>query len=217
MKLINNKSILILACLLFSNSVFSKNADKYPDFSWDTMPLYMHVWKQTSYTKAEIAYLAGYPLITLEKVQGRKEGTIQEGTLKAARAIKKINPKAKILYYKNIVIDWGNAASKDLPNILGGYLQTEDGDYPVVNNKSKAKFFDISKPEVHKWWIKDAQEMLSDPSIDGLFIDANIKVLVETYFANAKKLGKDKAQDLIQGYHALLTGINDEFRDLYNH
>ena len=213
MKLINNKSIFTLALLLFSNSVFSKNTDKYPDFSWDTMPLYMHVWKQTSYTQAELEYLAGYPLITLEKVQGRKEGTIQQGTLKAARAIKEINANAKILYYKNIVIDWENSASKDLANITGGYLQTADGKYPVVNNRSKAKFFDISKVEVRKWWLKDAKEMLSDSSIDGLFIDANIKVLIKNYFANAKKLGKDKAQDLIQGYHALLTDINAEFRD----
>ena len=213
MKLINNKFIIILACVLFSNSVFANNADKYPEFSWDTMPLYMHVWKQTSYTQAELDYLATYPLITLEKVQGRKEGTIQQGTLKAARAIKEINAKAKILYYKNIVIDWENAASKELPNISGGYLQTDDGSYPVVNNRNKARFFDISNAEVHKWWLKDAKAMLADSSIDGLFIDANIKVLIENYFANAKKLGKGKAQDLIQGYHTLLTSINDEFRD----
>ena len=168
MKLINNKFIIILACVLFSNSVFANNADKYPEFSWDTMPLYMHVWKQTSYTQAELDYLATYPLITLEKVQGRKEGTIQQGTLKAARAIKEINPKAKILYYKNIVIDWENAASKELPNISGGYLQTDDGSYPVVNNRSKARFFDISNAEVHKWWLKDAKAMLADSSIDPL-------------------------------------------------
>ncbi|MFT5002908.1 MAG: hypothetical protein ACI952_001256, partial [Flavobacteriales bacterium] len=85
--------------------------------------------------------------------------------------------------------------------------------YPVVNNRSKARFFDISNTEVHKWWLKDAKEMLSNSSIDGLFIDANIKVLIESYFSNAKKLGKDKAQDLIQGYHTLLNAINDEFRD----
>jgi len=204
---------MILACSLFTSSVFANNADKYPEFTWDTMPLYMHVWKQTSYTQAELEYLASYPLITLEKVQGRKEGTIQQGTLKAARAIKAINPKAKILYYKNIVIDWENAASKELPKISGGYLQTENGSYPVVNNRSKAKFFDISKDEVQKWWLNDAKKMLSDPSIDGLFIDANIKVLIKNYFAKSKKLGKDKAEELIQGYHALLTDINTEFRD----
>ncbi len=206
------RSIFYLASFIFSCQTLAEESDKYPEFSWDTMPLYMHVWKLTSYTKAEIEYLAQYPLITIEKVQGKKEGTVQEGTLKAARAIKEINPKSKILYYKNIVIDWGSGVSKELTSIPGAYLQADDGTYPVVNNRSKAKFFDISKEEVQQWWIKDAKEMLKDPAIDGLFIDANIKVLIGHYFANSKKLGVDKAQALIDGYHTLLTGINDEFR-----
>ena len=189
-----------------------KTVGKLPEFSWDTMPLYMHVWKRTSYTKTEIDYLAKYPLITLEKAQGTKEGTVQEGTLKAARAIKEINPNTKILYYKNIVIDWNSGASKALKNMPNGYLQASNGDYPVVNDNSKAKFFDISKDEVHQWWLKDAKAMLDDDSIDGLFIDANIKVLIGHYFANGKKLGKEKAQDIIRGYHELLTTINSEFR-----
>lgn len=189
-----------------------KTVNRLPEFSWDTMPLYMHVWKRTSYTKDEINYLAKYPLITLEKAQGNKEGTVQEGTLKAARDIKKINPNAKILYYKNIVIDWHSGASKALKNMPNGYLQASNGDYPVVNNNSNAKFFDISKNEVHQWWLKDAEAMLNDDSIDGLFIDANIKVLIGNYFSKNKGLGKDKAQDIIEGYHKLLTTINDEFR-----
>jgi hypothetical protein len=189
-----------------------KTVGKMPEFSWDTMPLYMHAWKQTSYTNEELNYLAQYPLITLEKAQGTKEGTVQEGTLKAARAIKEINPNAKILYYKNIVIDWHSGVSHQLNDIPGGYLQAPDGTYPTVNVKSSAKFFDISKPEVQHWWVKDAKSMLDDYSIDGVFIDANIKVLVEHYFGKSKKLGSDKAKDLITGYHELLTSINDEFR-----
>ncbi len=212
-KLMKIKSTLCLVSLLISSQVFAKNADKFPEFSWDTMPLYMHVWKQTSYTAAEIEFLAKFPLITLEKAQGQKEGTVQQGTLKAARAIKELNPKSKILYYKNIVIDWKSGVSKQLESISGGYLQAPDGSYPVVNPNSKAKFFDISKEEVRRWWIKDAKSMLTDPSIDGVFIDANIKVLIGSYFGKGKKLGDEKADALIDGYHKLLTGINNEFRD----
>jgi len=231
MKITKFKTLLGAATLMFisqscTTTVENVNADstvdtvnvvktvgRLPEFSWDTMPLYMHVWKRTSYTKAEIDYLAKYPLITLEKAQGTKEGTVQEGTLKAAREIKKINPNTKILYYKNIVIDWNSGASKALKGMPNGYLQASNGNYPVVNNASKAKFFDISKDEVHQWWLKDAKAMLEDDSIDGLFIDANIKVLIGHYFANGKKLGKEKAQELIKGYHELLTTINSEFRE----
>ena len=57
------------------NSV--KTVSRMPEFSWDTMPLYMHVWKRSAFTEAELNYLAQYPLITLEKAQGSKEGTVQ--------------------------------------------------------------------------------------------------------------------------------------------
>lgn len=206
------KTLSLLTGFVFSNQSFATNSDKYPEFSWDTMPLYMHVWKHTSYTKDELNYLAQFPLITIEKVQGKKEGSIQEGTLKAAREIKAINPKSKILYYKNIVIDWNSGVSKELANIPNGYLQADNGDYPVVNDQSKAKFFDITKESVQQWWLKDASAMVADKSIDGLFIDANIKVLIGNYFANSKKLGQDKADALITGYHELLSSINDKFR-----
>ena len=68
--------------------------DKFPEFFWDTIPRYMHVWKVTSYTDEELEYLAQFPLITFEKAQGGKEGSVQEGTLKAARAVKQLNPDA---------------------------------------------------------------------------------------------------------------------------
>lgn len=187
--------------------------DKYPEFSWDTIPLYMHVWKRTSYTEDEIKYLAKFPLITLEKAQGIKEGSVQKGTLKAARSIKAINPNSKILYYKNIVIDWNSAASESLKKLPDGYLQQINGTYPVVNENSKAKFFDISKDNVQQWWLEDARLMLNDPAIDGVFIDANIKVLIHKYFSKMKGLGDKKAEELIDGYHVLLNKINNEFRD----
>jgi hypothetical protein len=212
MKKITIKAMFSIASIFFASQTLASKLDKYPEFSWDTMPLYMHVWKRTSYSKDEIEFLAKHPLITLEKAQGSKEGTIQEGTLKAAREIKNINPNAKILYYKNIVIDWKTAASKELETIAEGYLQAKNGLYPVVNANSKAKFFDISKDSVQQWWLKDAKAMLDESAIDGIFIDANIKVLIGGYFANGKKLGKAKAQDLITGYHELLTSINTEFR-----
>ncbi len=187
--------------------------NKYPDFSWEYIPRYMHVYKQTSFTDEEIEFLAAFPLITFEKAQGTREGSVQEGTSRAARAVKRRNPNAKILYYKNIVVDWpGSAMSKELDTIEGGYLQSKGGAYPVVNETSKSRFFDISLPAVRKWWMKDATRMLGDPSIDGIFIDANVKVLVDAYFSKARNVGKEKAEKLIEGYHQILATVNQELR-----
>tara|TARA_R110000850_G_scaffold145753_4_gene267964 strand:+ start:3271 stop:4446 length:1176 start_codon:yes stop_codon:yes gene_type:complete len=187
--------------------------NKFPEFSWDYIPRYMHVYKQTAYTDEEIEFLSSFPFITFEKAQGTAEGSVQKGTLKAARAVKKHNPNIKVLYYKNIVIDWpGSASSGTLETIEGGYLQSEDGTYPTVNENSRSRFFDISLPAVQAWWMKDATQMLGDPSIDGIFIDANIKVLEKGYFERGKKVGEEKAEDLIKGYHHLLSKINEEIR-----
>ena len=217
-----NLFALVLIVMLTSTSLFvvaadSNNShtaqDKFPEFSWDYIPKYMHVYKITSYTAEELDYLASYPLITFEKTQGTRNGFVQEGTIIAANAVKALNPNAKILYYKNIVIDWmGSAMSKGLETIEGGYIKSKNGALPVANSHSKRKFFDISLPKVQDWWMKDATMMLNEPSIDGVFIDANIKVLVTEYFSSLKSTGEAKAKQLIAGYHQLLTRINEELR-----
>ncbi len=189
------------------------NTGKSPKFSWDTIPRYMHVWKRTSHTDEELDYLAQFPLITFEKAQGTAAGSVQEGTLDAARAVKDRNPDARILYYKNIVIDWGgSAASKELETIEGGYLQSTDGTYPTVNPNITTRFFDISLPEVQDWWVRDAAQMLADPLIDGLFIDANIKVLHHEYFPKWKNVGEEKAGQMRAGYQRILSRIEAELR-----
>jgi len=68
-------------------------SSRYASFSWDRVPLYMHIRKDTSFTDKEITFLARFPLITFEKANGHKDhGSVEEGTLVAARAVKKINP-----------------------------------------------------------------------------------------------------------------------------
>ncbi|MEI6892732.1 MAG: hypothetical protein V5783_11235 [Pontiella sp.] len=42
----------------------SAATDRMPEFSWDTVPRYMHVRKATAFTSEEIGFLATIPLIT---------------------------------------------------------------------------------------------------------------------------------------------------------
>ena len=60
--------------------------------------------------------------------------------------------------------------------------------------------------------MKDAAQMLSDDFIDGLFIDANIKVLHHEYFPIWKKVGEEKAGQLRAGYEKILDRIEAELR-----
>ena len=77
--------------------------------------------------------LAQFPLITIEKAQAIKEGGdnfVQRGTTVAAEGIKAINPNAKVLYYKNIIIDWhGSDATPALEAIDNSYLKKTNGEF----------------------------------------------------------------------------------------
>ena len=93
-------------CTLCSGS--DAETDRLPDFCWDTVPLYMHVRKGTAFTPEEIKCLASFPLITFEKTTGKQDtGSTEKGTLRAAQAVKALNPRAKILYYRNILVHYG--------------------------------------------------------------------------------------------------------------
>ena len=94
-------TVTLLAVLLASLSTLQAaespapvaNPERMPAFSWDRVPLYVHIRKDTAFTEEEIRYLATFPLITFEKATGHTDsGSVEAGTLKAARAVKAINP-----------------------------------------------------------------------------------------------------------------------------
>ena len=73
------KTLLGILCLLVGNTPFAQTTERepsstspdaalrLPEFSWDTLPLYIHIRKREKFTDEELQYLAGFPLITLEK------------------------------------------------------------------------------------------------------------------------------------------------------
>ena len=178
------------------------SAARYPEFSWDRIPLYMHVRKAKSYTDEEIAFLAKFPLITFEKANGHQDhGSVEVGTLEAAKAVKEINPNAKILYYRNVIVHYGGyAADKALGQIPGAMLQDKDGDTKLVRNRVKA--YDLSNPDLRKWWTDACSSMTSDPHIDGIFLDGNIKALERGYLA--RQIGAAKKKQTMDGYHLMM-------------
>lgn len=174
----------------------------YPEFSWDRIPLYMHVRKATTYTDKELAYIARFPLITFEKANGHKDhGSVEKGTLISALAVKKLNPEAKIIYYRNVICHYGNyVANKELEKIPGAFLEDGKGDTKLIRNRLPA--YDLSNPDLRNWWVDSCKDMVSDPAIDGIFLDGNIKALEARYLA--QQIGKDKKKQTIDGYHLMM-------------
>lgn len=180
----------------------TERANHFPKFSWDRIPLYMHIRKARSYTDEEIEFLAKFPLITFEKANGHEDyGSIEEGTLAAAQAVKNINPETKILYYRNVMVHYsGYAANQALRNIPGALLEDQRGNTKLVRNRVEA--YDLSNPDLRNWWVSTCSQMTSSPYIDGVFLDGNVKALVPGYLVG--QIGAQKKKQTMDGYHLMM-------------
>ena len=207
------KILLSVLCLLVCNTLFAQTTKqepgstsldstlRMPEFNWDTLPLYIHIRKLEKFTDEELQYLAGFPLITLEKTTGSETyGSTDAGSIEAAKAIKQINPDAKVLFYRNVFVHYSTYSFDDqLDNIPGWYLTTKQGDVRVVRNMSRG--YDTSNEALRKWWVDNAAEVCRSPHIDGLFLDGNIKSLSSYLEA---QLPRGKKQKTIEGYHDMM-------------
>ena len=179
--------------------------ERMPDFSWDTVPRYMHIRKATAFTPEEVAYLATFPLITFEKTTGRKSsGSTEKGTILAAKAVKAVNPRTKILYYRNILVHYAcYDADAALAAIPGALLADAKGDTKLVRNSVPA--YDLSNPAVQGWWLDNAKKVCASGSIDGIFVDGNIKVLEPVYLK--RQVGADKKTAVMEAYHGMMKKL----------
>jgi hypothetical protein len=191
--------------MILASALGGLAATRMPEFSWDTVPRYMHVRKATAFTSEEIRYLATFPLITFEKTTGSKEfGSTEAGTLQAAKAVKRIHSAAKILYYRNILVHYGSyEADQELATIPDAFLVNSSGDDRLVRGKVKA--YDLSNKKVQDWWVSSAKQVCSSPSIDGLFIDGNIKALEHGYLL--RDVGEQKKVAVEEAYHKMMKRL----------
>lgn len=192
-----------LAALFAADS--STIPDRLPSFSWERVPRYMHIRKDTAFTADEIRYLASFPLVTFEKTTGAKEfGSTEAGTLAAARAVKKIIPATKILYYRNVIVHYGGyAANASLTRIPGALLVGRSGSDKLVRNRVQA--YDLTNAKMRDWWLASAMQVCADPAIDGLFLDGNIKILEPAYLR--EEIGEEKKAALVDGYTAMMKDV----------
>lgn len=195
----------LLIYLLFTVLSWGFDNDKLPAFSWDTVPRYMHVRKAAAFTKDEIKYLAKFPLITFEKSTGIREyGNTEKGTLEAAKAVKRLNPDAKILYYRNILVHYEMYdADRDLNKIEDPFLSNKSGSQKLVRESVPA--YDLRNRKIQTWWLKHAEEMCASRYIDGIFVDGNVKVLESNYLGNLA--GAEQQKEIEGAYHDLMRKL----------
>lgn len=158
----------------YGNDVLGFNQSNYPEWSWDHVRTYVAVRRADEYSNDQIAALAKQDIVMLEKANGaRTFGSVEEGSLQAARRIKAVNPKVKVLFYLNAMVHYGGyAANKEFRTEWAMYNRRRK-----VHMKWRKKFlsYDHTNLEFREWWIQRALNMTSHDEIDGIFIDGIIK------------------------------------------
>ena len=198
--------LAVYSTLAFTSHAVEPSPDRAPDrlpaFSWDRVPQYMHIRKAKKFTDAEINYLASFPLVTFEKTTGFKAfQSTEEGTLAAAKAVKKVNPSTKVLYYRNVIVHYGTyKANNEIEKMPGAFLTGSKEKTKMIRNALRA--YDLSNSQVRDWWVDHAKKICANPAIDGLFLDGMVKVLRPEFLV--RDIGKDKKTSLRSGYETMM-------------
>lgn len=190
------------------------NALIRPPFSWDTVPQWLIVRKSTSFTDGEVRLIGAAPIVVFEKANGYEDaGSVEDGVLRAARAVKAVNPKTVTLFYWNAVIEYPHyRANEAFLRNLDAWGLKKDG--KIFLFKGRYPIYNLTDRGLQDWWISTAKEMAVDPAVDGIMIDAICKTggvddgrqslypgkeYGSAYFAMGERLKKELGNKLLIG------------------
>lgn len=152
----------------------SDKQSSYPEWSWDQVRTWVAIRRDNDYTDDQIRALADEDVVMLEKFNGHKtHGTTEKGTLHAAKRIKAVNSKVKILFYLNAMVHYeGYRANKDWQDEWAMFDPKKNETFKW---RDTLPCYDHTNLDFREWWIQRALEMVAHDEIDGIFIDAIVK------------------------------------------
>ncbi|MDQ8183558.1 putative glycoside hydrolase [Pelagicoccus sp. SDUM812005] len=179
--------------------------ERYPEFSWDTVPIAFHFGKNAGLmTPAEAEFVASRSnFICLEKGHAvRTHGSTEAGIEAEAVQLKKLNPKMKVIFYWNTFLDYAMYDAHDeYAQRPEWWLRKADGE---LDFKSKGLMrYDLSNPDFRDWWTDVAAEAINQGNTDGVFMDAFPQVENK---GNIELWGQEK-------YDAIQQGLKDIIRE----
>ncbi|MDO7173694.1 putative glycoside hydrolase [Mariniflexile sp. AS56] len=175
----------------------------FPKFSWDKVPVAFHFGKQGALTNDEAKFIASHSnYVVLEKGHGLPDSKNTETGIKVdAKKLKELNSNMKVIFYWNAFLDISTYEAhhvyKSHPE---WWLKTKEGELDL--KKGKTKRYDLSNPEVRKWWVETVKNEISNGSTDGVFMDAFIQVGSP---ANIELWGQEKYDRIQEGLKKLIA------------
>lgn len=195
-----------------------------PEFSWDTVPVFTHLANMSGYDSAQIATLAKFSMVTLEKYLGPfplMHGDGEENNMYVvAKAIKAISPTTKVLMYQNsqFAYPWyslyGTAKMNEwwVRNVTTNRTITHDVmnmncSTPGVCKQVSVGYWDFRYQGLCDAWIAAC----TNSQIDGCFIDgAESDQPPFAVGANTSKFDKMRAATFIAIAAKSIVMINDK-------
>ena len=168
--------------LLNSDGSNFKPQEIFPEFSWDTTPLYyMFGHKERVLTPEEVAFVAKRTkFLCIEKSHGYGELKAAElGAKHEAAAFKKVNPEMKVLFYFNAAYgcsytsyskDFTLSGVKANPKLKEFFL-TNPNTGKLYQHHGGFFMFNLLNPEFREWWSDTVAQGVKDSGCDGAFID----------------------------------------------
>jgi hypothetical protein len=179
---------------------------KYPEWSWDRVRTYVAIRRGDDYSDEQIRALAAQDVVMLEKFNGHHTyGSVEKGTLEAARRIKAVNTKVKILFYLNSMVHYaGYDANKDFKEEWA--LHNPKRDNELFKWREKFLSYDHTNLEFREWWIQRGIDMLAHDEIDGIFIDA----ICKTHHASLQRM---KGRSWVEQHGAAYLATAKQLRE----
>mmetsp|Transcript_10903 Transcript_10903/g.21682 ORF Transcript_10903/g.21682 Transcript_10903/m.21682 type:complete len:395 (-) Transcript_10903:28-1212(-) len=151
------------------------DTSNFPEFNWEHVRSWVAIRHAFRYSKKQIEQLAAQDVVMLEKANGhRVYGSVEAGTLEAAKRIKQVNPKVKILFYLNAMCHYGDYAANKTWEEDWALRYTDTNE--LVKWRNRIISYDHRNVDFREWWIKRALDMTEHEEIDGVFIDGICKV-----------------------------------------
>lgn len=162
-----------LLFVLITATVYLKGA-ALPQFSWSTLPVFFHSSNSSGpYNDDALKTIAKYPMVTIEKWMGLDIKNVDDEDEMAVtmKAVKTLNSSVSTYFYMN--------SFKARPEMTRMARQLDEKNYYLRDaNGDKVKFsefyvFDVSRPEVRKWWLDTCLNATKFANGDGCFCDSS--------------------------------------------
>lgn len=167
---------------------------------WATVPRGTCIWKNKPFTEQDVAAIAKYSFVQTMIPNGIPWRRVTDN-FNIALEIKKHNPEATVIGYKNIVVHYDWHAN---PEIFDGHPDwfIYDKQDKLAKHNNRRPVHDLRKPAMRQWWVEDVHRLLGTPGFDGILIDAITKVY---YYAPILEALSDKEhEDYVNSFHAMM-------------